>query len=73
MSDRITFKCIDCGSPVTVDDANPPKDDDILSCCGCGRTFGTYAQIREAMIEEGKKVVDKMIDDANLPSWITRK
>jgi hypothetical protein len=73
MPDQITFSCIDCGQSVPFDDGKPHEDSDIVTCDGCGRTFGTYAQVREAMIEEGKKVVDKMIDDANLPAWITRK
>lgn len=70
--DRITFKCADCGQPVVIDNDEPPKDGDIISCLGCGRAFGSYAEVRDAMIEAGKKEVDRLIDRAGLPSWIRR-
>lgn len=73
MTDQILFSCTTCGSKEFAGQSDPPKDDDVISCAGCGREIGTYAVIREAMIEEGKKVLNKMIDDANLPPWITRK
>lgn len=73
MSDRITFKCLDCGTPVPDFDHDPANDAELVMCTGCGRTFGTQAQVREAAIQAGHEVIDKMIDDANLPPWITRK
>lgn len=73
MSDRFTFKCTDCGTPVPDFDHDPAKDAELVRCSGCGRTFGTQAQVREAAIQMGKEARDKMIDDANLPGWITRK
>lgn len=74
MVDRITFKCADCGHPVVIDKNKPPKDDDIITCRGegCGRAFGTYAQVRQAMIQAGKEKVDRLIDGADLPPWIRR-
>lgn len=72
MSGRITVKCADCGQAVMIDDENPPKDDDVISCLGCGRTFGTYAQVREAVTAMGEEELDRMIDDAGLPPWIHR-
>ena len=71
MSDRITFKCVDCGAPVT-SESHAPHDHDIITCAGCGRKFGTYAEVKEAMIEAGKIEVDRIIDEANLPGWVRR-
>jgi hypothetical protein len=71
--DRITFKCIDCQHPVVIDASKAPDDNDVLSCQGCGRQFGTYSQVKEAIIEAGKKQINEMIDKAGLPDWIVRK
>ncbi|AZO70993.1 MAG: hypothetical protein E5V92_13615 [Mesorhizobium sp.] len=62
-SDQITFKCNDCGHAVSIDESNPPKDDDILKCFGCGREFGRYAQVKEALIELAKAEIDKMVEN----------
>lgn len=50
----ITFKCVECGYPVVVDDLNPPEDTDVVTCQGCGRHFGTYADIDKVFVEAGK-------------------
>jgi len=50
----ITFKCVECGYPVVVDDLNPPDDTEVITCQGCGRQFGTYADIEKALAEAGK-------------------
>jgi hypothetical protein len=71
--DRITFACNDCGVPVGVEGGNLPNDNEILKCQGCGRAFGTYTEVRTAMIEAGKRIVNEMIGKADLPAWITRK
>jgi hypothetical protein len=71
-STSITFKCVKCDQTLAIDESNPPNDSDIFACT-CGHQFGTYAEVKEAMIELGKKSLDKMIDDAGLPPWITRK
>lgn len=70
-SDRITFKCVDCGSPVVIDNDNPPRDEDALACHGCGRTFGTFAEVREAMLQKGREIIDKMVGDrfGKKPTW----
>jgi hypothetical protein len=64
-TDRITFKCNKCGFPVSIDKPNPPNDDDILSCLGpgCGHKFGTYAEVKEAMIEMAKAELNRMIEE----------
>jgi hypothetical protein len=63
--DRITFKCNKCGYPVSIDKANPPNDDDILSCFGpgCGHKFGTYAEVKEGMLALAKAELNKMLED----------
>lgn len=66
----ITFQCADCERTVTIDESNPPKDDDTIRCNGCDRVFGTYAQVKEAMITLGKKHVDDVLKKAGLPGWI---
>ncbi|CAL8972750.1 hypothetical protein RHODGE_RHODGE_00996 [Rhodoplanes serenus] len=71
--DRLTFHCVDCKHPVVVDGDNPPNDDDILVCQGCGRAFGTYAGVKQAMIEAGKREINEMVDKLDLPPWIARK
>jgi DNA-directed RNA polymerase subunit RPC12/RpoP len=60
MADRITFNCAKCGEPV-VAKGNPPNDEDIISCTGCGHVFGPYAKVREAMLKAGKDVVSDML------------
>ena len=50
----ITFKCVECGYPVVVDDLNPPDDTEVITCQGCGRRFSTYADIEKALAEAGK-------------------
>ena len=72
MTDRVTFECTDCRHPVMIDEDNPPKDDDVIACIGCGRTFGTYAQVKEAVIQMGKEEIDRLISSAGLPAWIRR-
>lgn len=63
MDNRITFKCAKCGTALTVSKANPPNDDDIISCRGCGHVFGPYADVREAIIKAGKEEVAKLTRD----------
>ena len=59
----ITFKCVECGYPVVVDDLNRPEDAEVITCHGCGRRFGTYADVEKAFVATGKAELDKMIDD----------
>lgn len=61
MTDRITFKCNDCGQTVMGPVDRTPDDDEIISCTGCGRTFGPYSQVRQAMIEASKKALDDLV------------
>ena len=62
-SDRITFNCTSCGHPVVIDKDNPPNDDDILSCHGCGKEFGPYAKVDEAAIAMAKAKLNKLVED----------
>lgn len=64
MANDITFACLDCGSTEFVFPNDPPQDDDIISCNGCGKEIGRYADIQEATIEAGKAEVDKWVEDA---------
>jgi DNA-directed RNA polymerase subunit RPC12/RpoP len=70
-TDRITFKCADCEQPVFL--RRDPKDDDVVSCDKCGRQFGTYSDVRAAMIEHGKSEFAGLVDEANLPPAIIKK
>lgn len=74
MTDRITFKCLDCGHAVMIDNDNPPNDEDVISCRGCGRKFGSYAQVREAMVAQGKAAVDELVMSklGRKPTWTKR-
>jgi len=71
MTDEMTFACVDCGAVVTYDRNRPPKDDDIIDCKGCGREFGTYAKVREAMVDAGKKRIDDLVMSkfGTKPKW----
>jgi DNA-directed RNA polymerase subunit RPC12/RpoP len=70
-TDRITFKCADCGQPIFLQ--RNPKDDDVVSCDKCGRQFGTYSEVRADMSEHGKSEFGGLVDEANLPPWIIKK
>ena len=61
MTDEITFACSTCDTIITIDRNNPPNDEDILSCTGCGYEFGTFAVVKKAMMQTGKSVVNKII------------
>ena len=54
----ITFKCVECGYPVVVDDLNRPEDAEVITCHGCGRRFGTYADVEKAFVATGKAELD---------------
>lgn len=63
MSDRITFKCDACEQPVVIDETNPPKAEDIITCIKCGRVFGRFDAVQAAIIEAGKATLDNMLKD----------
>ena len=60
--DRITFQCTECGHPVSIDELKPPKDDEVISCFGCGYEFGTYGEVKAALIELAKGEIDAVIE-----------
>ncbi len=60
-----TFRCIDCDHPFEIDRANPPGDGEMIRCTGCGRTMGTYAAVKAALIEQAKADVE-----AQLRVWL---
>jgi len=70
-SGSITFKCVKCEHPVVIDQSNPPEDMDVIKCLGCGHEFGTYAQVREAMIDAGKQEMDNIVGSifGKKPKW----
>jgi len=51
--DRLTFKCTDCGHPVEAEGI--PTESDLVICRGCGRKFGTLAEVKKVMIKLGKE------------------
>lgn len=70
-TDHISFSCVECGSNLFSFPNNPAKDDDIVSCGGCGREIGRYDVIREAAIKAGKTEIDQMVLNAfgKKPTW----
>lgn len=69
--DSISFACAECGSDKFVLPNNPPKDDDVIACAGCGRELGRYADVRTAAISAGKTEVDKIVMNifGKTPTW----
>ncbi|MFA3920217.1 hypothetical protein [Ruegeria hyattellae] len=59
---RITFQCTECGHPVGMSELNPPKDDEVISCHGCGHEFGTYGEVKGAVIEMARDEIDTVIE-----------
>ncbi len=70
-SDRLTFKCEACQADITIDEANPPNDDDMYCCPGCGREIATYGALKVALVDAAKTHVDKMFNDrfGKKPTW----
>jgi hypothetical protein len=64
MSDEISikFNCRDCGELVTWDEN--VSDEDIISCKGCGREFGTFGEIKAAGMRAAKDRLNETIEDA---------
>lgn len=54
MSAQITFACTKCGTPVAIDMNDSPNDDAPITCEGCGHTFGTYGEVKAAMVDAGR-------------------
>ena len=72
MTDTIKFSCKTCGETVAVEtDGNPPDDEDIIRCLGCGREFGTYAEVREGMRALAKAEIDRVTEKhlGVKPTW----
>lgn len=63
-NDQISFSCVQCGSKDFIFPNQPPNDDDIISCNGCKREIGSYADIREATTKAAKAEMDKMVSNA---------
>ncbi|UJW87924.1 hypothetical protein [Devosia sp. SL43] len=50
----ITFACDKCGNTLAIDETNPPKDDDAVTCGGCGQHFGFYGLFKERLKDEAE-------------------
>ncbi|MEQ9146382.1 MAG: hypothetical protein RLO08_18685 [Parvibaculaceae bacterium] len=61
--DRIIFNCSKCGSEKFSFPNDPPKDDDIIACAGCGNVVGKYADVRAAAMDAAKTEVGKIVSD----------
>jgi transcription elongation factor Elf1 len=72
--DRITFNCTTCSHPVSIDNDAPPNDDEIISCMGCGKKFGLYSQVKQAMIDAGKAEIDRIVKETLgvKPTWTNK-
>ena len=60
--DRIKFQCTECGHPIGISELNPPKDDEVISCFGCGHEFGPYGEMMLALIELATDEIDAVIE-----------
>ena len=69
LGDSTTFKCSSCEQPLTINRDNPPNDDDIVPCQGCGKEFGTYAKVKDAQLVLARAEFDSVIAQkyADLP------
>jgi hypothetical protein len=56
-----TFRCQVCGVTLGIDEANPPADDDIFACNGCGREIGQFGVVKAALIQASKDHIDEII------------
>lgn len=63
-SDRITFRCQVCDATLAVDSANPPAEDEMLHCNGCGRAIAKFGEVKRALIQAGKDHLEKLVGDA---------
>lgn len=59
-----TFECDKCGTALAIDEANPPKDDDAITCGGCGQHFGFYGPLKERLVSEAEAEGRKWFDEA---------
>jgi hypothetical protein len=57
------LKCSSCGIALVIDEDNPPRDDDILCCRGCGKDFGSYLRVKEAALILAKAERDAALQD----------
>lgn len=58
-----TFHCDKCGEPFAIDEANPPKDDEAVTCGGCGQVFGFYGLLKQRLIDEAEAKGREWFDD----------
>lgn len=59
--------CGKCGTVLAIDEANPPKDDDVITCGKCGELFGFYALLRDRIEAEAKVEAGKWFDETFNP------
>lgn len=62
MNDKITFKCIKCGSTDFEIPTNP-KANDMITCVGCGSS-GRYTDVQKQAMNQAEKAVNDMLGDA---------
>jgi hypothetical protein len=62
-ANRITFKCSSCEHPLVIETDNPPNDEDIICCRGCGKEFGSYAKVKEAALVLAEAEFDSLIEE----------
>jgi hypothetical protein len=62
-ANKITFKCSSCEHPLVIETDNPPNDEDIICCRGCGKEFGSYAKVKEAALVLAEAEFDSLIEE----------
>ena len=60
---RVSATCSECGSETFSLPNNPPHDDDVVTCAGCGTVVGKYGDIQKALMDAGKAEVSKIISN----------
>ncbi len=60
MTDTVEpIECVDCGAAVTVDDAS--NDASLVVCPNCGRQFGTWGEVKQAITDEAAERISKAL------------
>ncbi len=61
MPEALILRCASCKAILMVDAAQLPADDEFLSCVTCGRPFGAFGELKQAMIKASPAEIDQLI------------
>ena len=71
LQSELPLSCEDCGSGIFVTQNNPAKDDDVVTCAGCKREIGRFADLRDGALSAGKAVAAQITTNifGKPPKW----